>query len=159
LCPSFAFFSSRSQETHIKAHSGEVRITHPAHPLQGQSFSVMQHQIQKDPHVIEIQLPDGERRFVPLDWTDRAPPVVTVPGARFLLANLLAVRQRLDLLLQTPAISDTLPPNHTQLKEGGSDANPPSVICLVATDRGATNPGDCYLGADVAAPTDETTGG
>jgi len=156
----FVPFQSRSQDTHIKAHSAEVRITHPIHPLRGQSFPVVPHQTQKDTHVIEIQLAGGERRFVPLDWTDRAPPVVTVPGARFLLANLLSVCQRVELLLQAHDQSGILPPNDTQI-QGGRDAHSQFAVDMVQADSGSTHPGDSHSGPDAAAPTatDRTPGG
>jgi hypothetical protein len=119
------------------------------------------HQTQKNTHEIEIQLTDGERRFIPLDWTDRTPPVVTWPGARFLLTHLLAVRQRVDLLLQAQDISGTLPSNDTQIR-GGSDATDPQLIVdMVETDGGSTDPGDSHSGSDATAPTatDGTPGG
>jgi hypothetical protein len=65
-----------------------VCVTHPAHPLRGQSFPIVQHQKQKNKHLTEIELADGRSRFIPLEWTDQTPPTVTLPGARFLLANL-----------------------------------------------------------------------
>jgi hypothetical protein len=134
-----------------------VRITHPAHPLRGQSFPTVQHQKHKNTHSIEIQLGDGECRFIPLGWTDQAPPTVTLPGARFLLASLLLLRQRLDGLLQIAEKSSILPPNDTQI-EGGSSGFPEPVH-LVETDRRSTRADHSHPGTDPSAPTSETTRG
>lgn len=146
-------FSSRSQKTHLKAHSDYVCITHPAHPLRGQSFPIIPHQKQKNPHLIEIQLADGERRFIPLAWTDQVPPVVTLPDARFLLTNLLLLRKQLDGLLPLIEKPSTLSQKDNQI-EGGSDELP-QPIHLVSTDRGSTGAGDSHSGADIAAPANE----
>ncbi len=148
---------SRSLKTPIKAHSTHVRITHPAHPLRGQSFPAVQHQKQKNIHSIEIQLADGERRCIPLEWTDQALPTVTLPGGRFLLANLFLLRQRLDGLLQTVAESSILPPNDTRI-EGGSNGFPEPVR-MVETDKHSTCADHSHPGTDPAAPTSEATGG
>lgn len=145
--------SSRSQKTHLKAHSGHVRITHPAHPLRGQSFPIIPHQKQKNPHLIEIQLADGERRFIPLDWTDQVPPVVILPDVRFLLTNLLLLRKQLDGLLPLIEEASTLPQKDNQT-EGGSDELPQPVH-LAGPDRGSTSASRSHSGADIAAPTNE----
>ena len=154
---SIVHFSSRSLETPIKAHSTNVCITHPAHPLRGQSFPIVQHQKQKNIHLTEIELADGRRRFIPLEWTDQAPPTVTLPDARFLLANLLLLRQRLDGLLQVVEESSILPQDDTQI-EGGSSGFP-EPIHLVGTDRGSTRADHSHPGANPAAPTGEARGG
>lgn len=145
---------SRSQETHLKAHCDVVRITHPAHPLRGQSFPVVRRQSKENALWVEIQLANGEGRLIPLDWTDQSSSIVTLPEARFLLANLLTLRQRVDSVLQTAQESDILPLNHTQ---GGSDEtrNP---ISLVQVDRQPTCPDHCLSGPDSAASIDATRG-
>lgn len=132
-------------------------ITHPAHPLRGQSFPIIQHQQQKNPHLIEIQLADGERRFIPLVWTDQRPPVVTLPGARFLLSNLLLLRQQLDGLLPLLEEPSTLSQKDNQT-EGGSDELPHPVH-LAGSDRGSTSASGRHSGADIAAPTHEKRSG
>jgi len=153
----FVPFSSRSLKTLLKAHSTYVRIIHPAHPLRGQSFPITQHQRKDNPHLIEIQLADGERRFIPLDWTDQIPSVVALPGSRFLLANLLSLHQRLDGLLPIAEESSILPQNDTRI-EGGSSGFPEPVY-MVETDRRSTCTNRNHLGANPSAPTDETAGG
>lgn len=134
-----------------------MRITHPAHPLRGQAFPVVPHQKQKNPDLTEIELADGERRFIPLAWTDQAPPMVTVSDARFLPAKLLSLRQQLDGLLSLIAEGRTLPPKDSHL-EGGSDELPQPVH-LVRTDRGATEADHAAAGPNSAAATDDTGGG
>jgi hypothetical protein len=108
-------------------------------------------------HLTEIQLADGERRFIPLEWTDQVPPTVTLPGSRFLLANLLLLRQRLDGLLQVVEESSILPQNDTQVKGGSSGF--PEPVHLVKTNRRSTHADHSHPGTDPAAPTGEATGG
>ena len=134
-----------------------MRIIHPAHPLQGQSFPIIQHQRKDNLHLIEIQLADGERRFIPLDWTDQIPSVVALPGARFLLTNLLSLRQRLDGLLPTVEESSILPQDDTRI-EGGSNGFPEPVY-MVETDKRSTRTNRSHPGANPSAPTGETAGG
>jgi hypothetical protein len=134
-----------------------VRITHPAHPLRGQSFPIIQHQRKENPHLTEIQLADGERRFITLDWTDQIPPVVTLPGARFLLVNLLSLRQRLDELLPAVEESSILLQDDTRIEGGSSGFSEP--VHLVETDRRSTRADHSYPGTNPAAPTGEATGG
>ena len=147
---------SRSLETLLKAHSTHVRIIHPAHPLRGQSFPIIQHQRKDNPHLIEIQLTGGERRFIPLDWTDRKLSVVAPSGARFLLANLLSLRQRLDGLLPTVEESSILPQDDTRIKGGSSGF--PEPVRMVETDKNSTQANHSHPGANPSAPTGETAG-
>ena len=155
----FAKSQIRSLETHIKTHSTLVRITHPAHPLRGRSFPVVQRQRRgQNTELVKIQLEDGERRLIPLDWTDQAPPVVTLPGARFLIANLISLRQRLDLLLQASEKSDIIPPRNDTQIEGGTDEDSESIH-VVETDRGSTSTSSRHSGTDAFAPTGEARGG
>ena len=98
-----------------------MRITHPTHPLRGQSFAAVEHQRKENGSLLEIQLANGERRLIPVDWTDQVPPVVTLPEARFLLANLLSVRQRVDELLPASEESCILPQDNTEIEGGSHD--------------------------------------
>jgi len=108
-------------------------------------------------HLLEIQLADGERRFIPLEWTDQMLPTVTLPGARFLLANLLLLRQRLDGLLPVVQESSILPQDDTQIEGGSNGFLEP--VHLVEANRCSTCTDHSYPGTDPAAPTGETTGG
>jgi hypothetical protein len=107
--------------------------------------------------LVEIQLADGECRLIPLDWTDQVPPVVTLPGARFLLANLLSVRQRLDEHLPVPRESGILPQDDTEIEGGSDDTAKPGH--LAEDDRCPTHSGNRHSGADPSTPTDEAIGG
>ena len=118
---------------------------------------MVQYQKQKNKHLTEIELGDGERRCIPREWTDQAPPTVTLPGARFLLANLVVLRQRLDGLLQVVEESSTLLQDDTQI-EGGSSGFPEPVP-VGETDRGSTRADHSAAGTDPAAPTSQTAGG
>ena len=127
-------------------------ITHPAHPLRGQSFPIIPHQKQKNPDLIEIKLADDEHRFIPVEWTDQGPPVVTVPGARFVLANLLLVRKQIDGLLPFIAKAGTLPQDN-QIEGGSDDLSERNN--LDRTAQGSPEPGNRHYGADNPAPTQE----
>lgn len=134
-----------------------MRITHPAHPWRGRTFPVVQHQQHRNIHLIEIQLDDGERRFIPLEWTDRAEPLVTLPGVRFILANLLVLCQRIDMLLETVEESDILPQGDTELKGGSHGCC--ETVRMVETDGCATCADHSHPGTDPVAPTGKATGG
>lgn len=129
-----------------------VRITHPTHPLRGQSFATVQHQRQENGSLFEIQLANGERRLIPVDWTDQIPPLVTLPEARFLLANLLSVRQRVDELLPACKESFILPQDNTEIEGGSNDTAKGGH--LVEADRCPTRPSHCHSGADPSASID-----
>jgi hypothetical protein len=87
-----------------------VTIVHPTHPYRGQEFPVLQ----QSPEEVLIQLPSGEQRFIALAWTDQVAPPVTLAGARFLLDQLVTLRQRLDALSQKRLSSGTIPPQKDQ---------------------------------------------
>ncbi len=108
------------------------------------------HQKQKNRHLTEIELADGERRLIRLDWTDQVPEVVTLPEARFLPAKLLSLRQQLDGLLSLIKEGGTLPPKDRQIK-GGSDELPP-VGHLGGPDRETTEADRGHAGAASATP-------
>jgi hypothetical protein len=130
-----------------------VCITHPAHPLRGQSFPVIPQQQQKHPHLIQIRLADDEYRFIPLVWTDQVPPSVSLPGARFLLERLLILRQKVDGLLGAIEKPVMLPPEISQVKGGNDD------LLMVQSDRKTTSTGDSHITADHPAPNQDNAGG
>jgi hypothetical protein len=95
-----------------------IRITHPTHPLCGQSFEVLpQNGGRPDPSYILVALPDGERRFIPVAWTDQAVQVSYPPGACFLPERLLALRQRLGRLLVRAGEQAMLQAQHNECEE------------------------------------------
>jgi hypothetical protein len=112
------------------------------------------HQKQKKEDMTEIELPDGERRYIRLDWTDQVPEVVTLPEGRFLPANLLALRQQLDGLLSLRVERGTLPPKDRESKGGRDDL--PQVGHLAGADREATEADRGHTGATGAAPAQAT---
>jgi hypothetical protein len=144
---------SRSPKTHLKAHANYVCITHPAHPLRGQSFPIIADQKQKNPDLIEIQLTDGERRFMPLAWTDQVPPLEVWPEVRFLPTKLLILRQQLDGLLPLIEAAGTLSPKAKPIAGGSDELSQP--VHLVSPDQEAAGPGDSPSGPAGAASTAE----
>ena len=130
-----------------------MRITHPTHPLRGQSFPVIPLQQQKHPHLIQIRLADDEYRFIPLVWTDQVPPPFSLPGARFLLKNLLTLRQKVDGLLGASKKPVMLPPEISPVPGGNDDK------LMVQSDRKTTSTGDSHLTTDHPAPNQANTGG
>ena len=134
-----------------------MRLTHPTHPLRGQSFPVVQQQHRDNIPLIEIQLPDGECRLIPLDWTDQIPQLAMLPGARFLLANLLSLRQRLDALLPPAKESSILPPEKTEIEGGSDGTRQPGPV--VKTDRGTARSDPRLVSPDVAPASRPATGG
>ena len=83
-----------------KRDSFIIRITHPTHPLRGQTFVVQPlFGGRPDPNQLLIALPNGERRLIPQAWTDQVTHIDYPPGACFVAERLLLVRQRLDALL------------------------------------------------------------
>jgi hypothetical protein len=146
-------FTSRSHKTHNAAHSDYVCITHPAHPLRGQSFPVIPQQKQTHPHLVQIRLADDECRFIPLAWTDQVPPPISQPGARFLLEKLLALRRKVTDLLAAGQPPTILPLKISQVKGGSDD------LLMVQADRKTTSPGDRHVTADDPAPNKDSTGG
>ena len=132
----------------------EVTIVHPAHPLRGQTFPVLQ----QSPDEALIQLPSGEQRFIALAWTDQAVPPVTRAGACFLLEQLVSLRQRLDALSQKRLSSGTIPPQKEQQLEGGVRGKVHSVH-VDPIVPGTTSSGDRHFSAVDPAPTEQACGG
>jgi len=158
LPPELAVHHANSQrdfnKTHLKAHPAEVTIIHPAHPLRGQTFPALQ----QSPEEVLIQLSSGEQRFIALAWTDQAVPPVTLAGARFLLDQLVILRQRLDALSQKKLSSGTIPPQKAQSLEGGVHGKARSVYAGPIVP-GTTSPGDRHFGAADSASTKPAGGG
>lgn len=51
-----------------------VVLTHPLHPLRGQSLSVLHLRVKGDRPSVVAELPDRSVQVLPLSWTDRASP-------------------------------------------------------------------------------------
>jgi hypothetical protein len=102
-----------------------VQITHPTHPLRGQTFAVVpQFGGKPDPTQLLIALPNGGQQLIPIEWTDQFPRIPYPPGARFLLERLLTARQRVDLLMAKKANQAILMNTESTFdRSGGSHAN------------------------------------
>jgi hypothetical protein len=136
----------------LKTHFTQVTVLHPAHPLCGQVFPV----IQQSSGEVLIQISNGQQYFIPLDWTDQTSRHVTLPGACFLLEHLLTLRKRLEALSQENRKLGTIPSQSNSQAEGEKYGKAEPVH-IGATIPGAAHPGDCHFGADDSAP-DESSG-
>ena len=156
--PIYSVFHGDSQrhliETHSKTPITQVTLLHPTHPLRGQTFPVL-HQSSDE---VLIQLPSGQQRFIPLDWTDQVVPPATPAGMRFLLEHLVSLCQRVDALFQKQMNSGTIPPQKDRQAEGGPYGKARSVH-VGSTDPGTTRPGDRHFSAADPAPTEQDCGG
>ncbi len=143
-----------------KQDSPVIRITHPTHPLRGQSFPVLpQNGGRPDPSYLNIALPNGECRFIPIAWTDQAAPFSYPLGACFRPENLVTLRQRLDELLarlSKQAMLEAQASEHQEPRDSHADhrAEP-----LGPTERRAARPDHRSAGTDAAAPPDRISGG
>ena len=115
--------------------------------MYGQVFPVLQQSADE----VLIQLPDGQQRFIPLDWTDQARPQITLPGACFLLVHLLTLRKRLEALSQENQKFGTIPSQSNQQVEGGRNGKA-GPVHVGPNYPGAAYPGDCHFGTDDPAP-------
>ena len=137
-----------------------VRITHPTHPLRGQTF-VVQHLFggKPDPTQLLIALPNGERRLIPQAWTDQAKHIEYPPGTCFVAERLLLVRQRLDALLAQAGEQTILMVTGLECDEpGGNHANRRDDP-LGSLERRATSSDHRHSCSDAATSIDPTSGG
>jgi hypothetical protein len=151
------FFHANSQsdkdKTHLKTSLGEVTITHPAHPLCGQTFKVLQ----RSKEAILIQLPSGEQRFIAISWTDQSVSPLSMAGAKFLPDQLVNMRQQVDTLWQKKLTTGTIPPQR-QEQLGGEHGKPHSIHAG-AVDPGRTSPGDRDFSANDLATIEQDSRG
>lgn len=140
--------------------SRTVQITHPTHPLRGQSFKVVPlFGGKSDPTQILIALPNGEQRLIPSAWTDVEPPSLYPPSLCFLLEQLTALRQRLDALLAQARGSAILKATQIDPNEaGGSHANLKFDSVGSAQPRAACSD-YCHSSADAPASVEPDNGG
>jgi hypothetical protein len=142
-------------ETPSKAGFSEVTILHPAHPLLGQLFPVIQ---QSSAEEVLIELSNGQQYYIPIDWTDQAAPRVSFPGACFLLENLLTLQQRLEAISQKKGNSGPIPSQSHRQAEGEKHATAGSVHIIPAFP-GTACPGDRYFGTNDPATMEQAEGG
>jgi hypothetical protein len=125
-----------------------VKITHPAHPLRGKTFEVISEvgRVQKGQEIL-IELENGERRTIPLDWTERKQAPESSPGVRFDLDHLMLLRRRVSALLASGEQNSIMPLESKQLDSGGLDED---ADCR--NDMGAAEPGTTgSAGSDTCA--------
>jgi len=112
-----------------------------------------------DPSYILIALPDGERRFIPLAWTDQVAQVNYPLGACFLPERLLALRQRLDPLLVRVGEKAMLQTQQNDPQERNNSHANYRTETLGTTESRTTGPHHCPTGSDPAAAPESTAGG
>lgn len=124
-----------------------MRVVHPAHPLRGQVFPV----IQQSGEEVLIRLANGQQYYIPLDWTDQILPSICLPGACFRLADLLALCQRVAALSQKKQNSGTIPSQNNRSAEGDRHATT-NPVHFGPAFPGTACPGDRHFGSDHLAP-------
>jgi hypothetical protein len=135
-----------------------VRITHAAHPLKGVVCPVISPAGRwQDPTQILVELPEGERRFIPVSWTDLSIQVAFPEGMRFPLEQLIALNQLLEEIqaghnLGTMAAKTGIEPL------GGSHATADSGH-LGSIDPLTAYPDPPHPGTDASSPSDAGGGG
>jgi hypothetical protein len=81
-----------------------VRVTHPFHPLHGQSFPPLYRGHTGEERWVVLQRPDGSVLRLPTEWTDlRAPDGyrdVARGRSRFRLPDLLRLAESVRLILR-----------------------------------------------------------
>ncbi|SCA64257.1 Uncharacterized protein SCG7086_DD_00010 [Chlamydiales bacterium SCGC AG-110-P3] len=59
---------------HPKESSGSITITHPFHPLRGQTFEILRSRSINESEVFSLKKSSGGTIAVPRDWTDQRLP-------------------------------------------------------------------------------------
>jgi hypothetical protein len=145
----------------LKRGAQTIKITHPTHPLRGQTFEeVPLYGGKPDPAGILIALPNGKRQLIPLAWTDQVSQIEYPANTYFLPENLIRLRQHLDDLIkqgaQEKAILMATEPD--DIKPGGSryasQSNP-----MGSGDARIASPDHCDSGADAVGLLDAGNGG
>ncbi len=112
-----------------------------------------------NPSYILIALPDGERRFIPLAWTDQVAQVNYPRGACFVPERLLELRQQLDSLLVGVGEKAMLQAQSNEHKEQKESHGNHRTDPLGATESRTAGPHYRPSGADPAEASESTTGG
>lgn len=145
----------------LKRSAQTIKITHPTHPLWGQTFEeVPLYGGKPDPTGILIELPNGKRQLIPLAWTDQDSRIEYPTDTCFLPENLLRLRQQLDDLIERGAkeramLKATEPEN---IEPGGSHHASQSRPVGAGESRIAS-PDHRDPGTDAAALLDAGKGG
>ena len=83
---------------------GSVTITHPFHPLKGQTFQVLKIRQVNGVRLYSLDTPAGVR-CVPEPWTDRR-PVTGLPSTPWSPEVIRELRQLSTIMLQSDASKD-----------------------------------------------------
>jgi hypothetical protein len=112
-----------SPDTPNQQPQPKVQITHAAHPLRGLVCPVISEAGRwQDATQILIELPDGERCFIPINWTDRIVQPDYPPGVQFPLERLVILMQRLEVM-QESCKEDIMAAKTANESRGGSHAS------------------------------------
>ena len=81
-----------------------MRVTHPFHPLHGQSLPLLYRGHTGEERWVVLQRPDGSVLRLPTDWTDRRTPDgygdVARGRSRFRLPDLVRLAESVRLVLR-----------------------------------------------------------
>jgi hypothetical protein len=120
-----------------------VTVEHAAHPLRGQKFRVVPIMgRQQEPNQVLIELPGGERRCMPIDWTNRRAVRVYPAGVRFPVEILQELREKLDGMEKATSMAE---------KSKGDSHGQGKNQRVAADDRRTAPASDNTAGADVVA--------
>jgi len=100
-----------------------------------------------------IQLPEGQQRLIPLDWTDQGPVRPRLAEARLVLNQLQLLRQQVDELLSRQAAQVIIASKKAQDPKGGNDGAK-QALYLAEPERGTTATSAGGPGADVTTTTE-----
>ena len=124
-----------------------VQITHPAHPLRGQSVPVLRTLQQKKGIEFLIEWPDGQVSCIPQNWTDQVNSVPVTPGSKFTVDQLTLIQRWLDDHLRKVGLdrrSEIISPEKKHNSAGGNDGE---------SKPGLSSPTDCMGRANASAAT------
>jgi hypothetical protein len=147
-----------SPDTPSQQPDQRVRITHAAHALRGVLCLVISPAGRwQDPTQILIELPNGERRFIPISWSDLSTEPVYPEGMRFPLERLVVLQQRLEAMQVGYNLS--IMAAKTEFKPGGGGHASFDSNHLGSIDPAAANTDHPHLGADAPSSNDAERGG
>lgn len=124
-----------------------VQITHPTHPLRGQSVPVLRTFQQKKGIEFLIEWPDGQVSCIPQNWTDQVNSVPVTPGSKFTVNQLTLIQRWVDGHLRKAGLdrrSEIISPEKKHNSAGGNDGE---------SKPGLSSPTDCMGRANASAAT------
>lgn len=129
--------------------------------MRGQTFAISSFLGGKpDSDGVLIELPNGERRLIPLAWTDLLPQTEYPPQTCFLPEYLVKLRQRLDELIKRQEEEQvTLMAKGLDAGEPGGSHAESQTDLMGSVEPGITCSDYCNPGANAVAPLDSGNGG